>query len=261
MLTIAKAVGMIFMPLGVIVVLLILGLLLRRRALRFAVLLSWWAIALLVILSLPITGHFLRALLENSAPALSVSDARLRGRVGAIVVLGAGRAAAPEYGGETVSRGTLERLRYGAWLHRATRLPILVTGGSVFGENVSEAALMQRTLTEDFGVRAAWVESRSRNTYENALYSRAILESAGVRRIVLVTHALHMRRALWAFDRVGVDAIPAPMGYTRGDDGGALLLDLLPSAHGLELSSGAMHEWLGLTWYQLRYRSSPATSS
>jgi uncharacterized SAM-binding protein YcdF (DUF218 family) len=261
MLTIAKALGVLLMPLGVVVLLLVLGLLLRRRSLRFAIVLSWWGVAVLVVLSLPITGHFLCALLENSVPPLRLSDVHLRERVDAIVVLGAGRNTdAPEYGGETVSRTTLERLRYGARLHRATKLPLLVTGGSVFGESVSEAALMQRVLAEDFGVRAAWVETRSRNTYENALYSRPILQAAGVHRAILVTHALHMPRALWAFQHAGVDAIAAPMGYTNNDSG-ALLLDLLPSANGLELSSGTVHEWLGLIWYQLAYRNPPRTAS
>lgn len=241
------------MPLAIVVALLLFGLLLRRRALRFAVTLSWCGVIALIVLSLPVTGHFLRALLENYAPPLSAADARLRERTVAIVVLGGGRNTdAPEYGGETVSQETLERLRYGAKLHRISKLPLLVTGGTVYGESISEAALMQRVLNEDFGVRAAWIETRSRNTYENALYSRPMLEAAGIRRVILVTHALHMRRALWAFQRVGIDAVPAPMGYTRRGSG-VLLFELLPSSTGLSLTTGTVHEWVGLLWYQLTY--------
>jgi uncharacterized SAM-binding protein YcdF (DUF218 family) len=176
----------------------------------------------------------------------------LRNRAGAIVVLGGGRMLAPEYGGDTVSQDTTERLRYAVRLHRASGLPLLVTGGAVFGEVVSEGELMQQALLDDFRVRAAWVESRSRNTYENALYTRPLLDGAGIHRILLVTHALHMPRALWAFRRVGIDAIPAPMGYAGGGSG-PLLLDLLPSSRGLSLSTGALHEWIGIVWYRLAY--------
>src|SRR5438552_6781631 len=170
MLTIAKAVGVLFMPLSIVVVLLVLGLSQRRRWPRAGNLLAWFAVSVLVVLALPVTGQFLRSALEDSVEPLAAIDASLRSRAGAIVVLGGGRADAPEYGGDTVSQETIERLRYAVRLHRASGLPLLVTGGSDFGEAVSEGELMQRVLIEDFRVRAAWVESRSRNTYENALY-------------------------------------------------------------------------------------------
>ena len=56
---------------------------------------------------------------------------------------------------------------------RQTGLPILATGGSVMGNTVPEAVLMKEALELEYGVKVRWVEDRSRNTLENALYSAA----------------------------------------------------------------------------------------
>jgi uncharacterized SAM-binding protein YcdF (DUF218 family) len=261
MLTIAKAVGVLLTPPGIIVVLVVLGLLLQSRWRYFGTALLWGSVLALFVLSLPVTGYFLLHTLEGSVEPLSMTDTSLRERAQAIVVLGGGRADdAPEYGGDTVNDYTLERLRYAARLHRATGLPLLVTGGSVFGEPVSEAELMQESLVRDFQVRAAWVESRSRTTYENAVYSRAILEAAGIRRVFLVTHARHIPRALWAFRQAGIEVIAAPTSYSvRGSR--TTVLDFLPSMRGLSSSSAAAHEWTGLLWYRLVHGSAQTPAS
>jgi uncharacterized SAM-binding protein YcdF (DUF218 family) len=258
MLIIAKAVNALLTPPGIIVVLSLLGLLLQRRWRYFGTIVLWGSTAVLFILSLPVTGYFLLHTLESTVEPLSMTDASLRGRAQAIVVLGGGRTDdAPEYGGDTISDATLERLRYAARLHRATGLPLLVAGGSVFGEPVSEAELMQESLVRDFQLRAAWIESRSRTTYENALYSRAILEAAGIRRVLLVTHARHMPRALWAFHRAGIETIAAPTGYSVAGSR-ATALYLLPSMRALSYSGAAVHEWVGLLWYRLAHSSATA---
>lgn len=237
---------------GIVIVLATLGLLLQKRWRYLGTTLLWISVIALVVFSLPITGRALLESLEESAvPLASVEDA-VAAHAGAIVVLGGGRAAdQPQYAGDTVSSSTLERLRYAARLQRATGLPLLVTGGSVFGERTSEAELMQQTLTRDFNVPVTWVESRSHNTFENAIFTRAILEAAGKKKILLVTDASHMPRALWVFRHAGMDPIMAPTNFTGG--GKRTLLDFLPSSQGLNLSDRALHERLGLMWYRLRY--------
>jgi uncharacterized SAM-binding protein YcdF (DUF218 family) len=172
----------------------------------------------------------------------------------AIIVLGGGRNDfAPEYGGETVSSQTLERLRYAARLHRKTGLPILVSGGQAFGEDVDEAALMKRVLTEDFQVPVKWVEGKSANTEENARFSAKLLKADGVHRAFLVSHAFHLGRAVKAFERAGLGVIPAPTAYQKsaGDTEG--IQALLPSARALKISATVLREYLGSVWYALRY--------
>lgn len=259
MLMLTKAVGLLLTPPGIVVVLVVLGSLVQRRRRRLGNAILWSGVALLWVFSLPITGYGLLDTLEASAVALpNVEQARARD-ADAIVVLGGGRAAdQPQYGGaDTVGTFTLERLRYAARLQRATGLPLLVSGGTVFGHRVPEAELMRRTLERDFHVAPTWLEARSRSTEENALYSRAILEAAGKKRVWLVTHAWHMPRAVRAFRRAGVDVLMAPTGFTGG--GTRTVLDYLPSSHGLFLTGLALHEFLGLLWYRWRYGAAPDT--
>lgn len=248
-----KALGILLTPPGIIVLLALAGLLLQLRWRYLGAGLVWASVLTLLVLSLPVTGHALLGTLEDAATPLRLDDPGLAGRAGAIVVLGGGREwDAPEYARDTVNAFTLERLRYAARLHRATGLPLLLTGGAVLGERLPEAELMRRALAQDFQVRARWVEGRARNTYENALYSRAILARSGVRKAFLVTHAWHMPRALWGFQNAGMEVIAAPMGFTTISD---TPRELLPASRGLGLSSRALHERLGLLWYRLRYRS------
>lgn len=198
---------------------------------------------LLFVLSLPIVGKAMMRALEGEP--LKVEALR---HAQAIVVLGAGRyREAPEYGGDTASVPTLVRLRYAAKLHRETGLPILVTGGKPDGGDISEADAMRRVLADDFGVAVHWVEGESNNTAENAKFSAALLRRHGVTRIILVTHADHMRRAARSFAATGLDVAPAATLFERGSP---TLLDFVPQGYGKVRA--AMHEWIGMAWYSLR---------
>lgn len=253
--TLTKLIATLLLPPGLILLLLLGGWLLARRhdlAGRFLALAGF---ALLWLASTPLVADFAIGLLET-APALTAADLRPP-RAGAIVVMCGGRTpAAPEYGGrDVVSRWTLERARYAAFLHRQTRLPILVTGGKVFGgARPAEAELLRETLENDFHVPVRWVEGESRNSQENAVNSYRLLSAAGLTRIYLVTHAWHLPRSRRAFEQAGFTVIPAPTGYRRAfDHEEPLLLRLLPSRHAFQTSALFFHEVLGLVWYAIRY--------
>ena len=87
-------------------------------------------------------------------------------------------------------------------------------------------------------------------TWDNARLSAPLLQEQGIRRIVLVTHAWHLRRAVPLFEAQGLSVIPAGIQFssTRIDS----LLDVLPTPAGLRDSTFALHEWLGILWYKLR---------
>lgn len=205
-------------------------------------------VALWIALSLPLTAHEMLHGLETYPP---VSKATPPARPPqAIVVLGAGRYSdAPEYGNaDTVSRMALERLRYAAYLHRQTGLPILVTGGAPYDEDVSEGELMRVALTRDFNVPVAWTETRAADTRQNALFTRELLRASGIRTVYVVTHAWHMRRAMQAFAQVGLDAVPASVGYTSLGAADRDVFGYLPSANALRNTSMALHERIGYWW-------------
>lgn len=229
-----------------LVLLLAAGLVLcRRRRLAWSLILL--STAALYALSTPWVGGLLQKTLEISVP---VNPADLD-TADAIVVLGGGRrVAAAEYGGDTVNGISLERLRYAALLHRASGLPILATGGKPGGGTLAEGRIMQRILQNEYGIAASWAEDASLTTWDNARLSAALLKDKGIRRIVLVTHAWHLRRAVPLFEAQGLGVVPAGLQFsdTRPDS----ILDLLPTPAGLRDSSLALHEWLGILWYKLR---------
>ena len=214
----------------------------------------------LYILSIPAFTNTLLLHLEIF-PAIPASDLanpaaleRLKQSADAIVVLSAGiRHIAPEYGGPSLDALALERVRYGAFLARATGLPLLVSGGLILPERAfSHADIMAATLEHDFGVRARWREGQSRNTAENAIFSSKILEAAHLHRILLVTHAWHMRRAKAAFEANHIDVIPAPTVFAS-DPTRSLLRGLRPRLAVLRMTGYALHEWIGLLWYRIHY--------
>lgn len=221
------------------------GWLLSRRP-RLGKALLATAFALLWLLSTPWLAEGGLSWLESRVPPLGKQPAE------AIVVLGGGSYfQAPEWDGQnTVSRDTLLRLRYAAHLQRQTGQPILVSGGAPLGNGDSEAAQMQQVLTQELHVPVRWQETRSRNTYENALLSAPILHAAGIRRIYLVSHAWHLPRAVAIFQRAGFEVVPAPTAFTTRYD--TTLLTFLPSAEALEKSRIVGHELIGLGWYWLR---------
>ena len=246
-----KILATLILPPGGNLITGIAGIALLRRARLLGILLLVISFGSLLILSIPRVGDALVAGLE-SFPARG-PQAVVAGEVGAIVILGGGRdTSAPEYGGETISDDTLARIRYGARLHRETGLPLVVSGGRVFDEGTSEAALMGDVLVNEFGVEVRWQEDRSRNTAENARNVAELLGVEGVRAVLVVTHAVHMPRATEAFERAGLRPYAAPMGYTSGASDSAVL-QWLPTLSGLKKSHMALHEHLGSLWYEIRY--------
>ena len=203
---IAKA--LLLPPTGLLLLALI-GLAMIRRHPRTGRLLAAASVITLLALSTPIVAGALVRLLDDSPPI----DLAVAKTAQAIVIPGGGvRRNALEYGGDTLGRLTLERVRYGARLAKQTGLPVLVTGGSVLGNTVPEAVLMKEALESEYGVPVRWVEDRSRNTRENAENSAHLLETDGVRKIVLVLHAFDVRRAVPIYEGAGVQVVPAPIG-------------------------------------------------
>lgn len=240
---------MLLMPPANLMLLIGLGWLLARRWPRTGRTLSGAAIAALLVLSTNAGALLLVGPLENLTSPL---DLRHPSGAQAIVVLGAGSVdAAPEYGGADMPDAVgLVRLQYAAHLQHATGLPLLVSGGVPARGVQPIGAMMARVLRDDFKTPVAWVEDRSRDTAENAAYSARMLKAAGVKRVLLVTHAMHMARSQAEFARHGIDVVAAPtLFYSRIKWSPFMLV---PSASGLYRSYYAMHEWLGLAWYRLR---------
>jgi uncharacterized SAM-binding protein YcdF (DUF218 family) len=148
---------------------------------------------------------------------------------------------------------TLERERYAARLAKASGLPILTSGGLHYGTPPSEAKLMADSLREDFGVAVRWQEGQSRTTWENATYSAEVLLPEGIKRVVVVTQAWHMPRAVWSFQKAGFEVVPAPVGFL-GVDNAEPLGGWMPEFKAIWRSGQLLNEAAGQVAYWLFYR-------
>ncbi|KAA0874445.1 YdcF family protein [Nitrincola tapanii] len=240
----------LFLPPAVQALMLVLALLLLSLGRRIsAFLLLLLCAASLWLLGLPLVSHPLQRSLEIY-PALNLDSVEAQ----AIVVLGGGRAFdGAEFGWpDAPSEQTLSRLTYGAFLHRQTGLPLLVSGGRVHNEAQSEAELMQQLLQASFDLPVAWLEDRSRTTYENALYTAQMLKAEEIQTVLLVSQAWHLHRAVPVFEHQGLEVIPAPIQFTTPPPKG--WIGWIPTAYHARQSAQAIHEWLGFWVYRLRMR-------
>lgn len=243
----------LILPPGALLFTLFLGIFLHSRRPNFGMSLIVLSALALYALSTPLVSYHLAASIESKTAlgSNSLNDEQL----GAVVILGGGRRSqAPEYQGEdTVSEAALARLRYGAEIHQQTALPILVTGGTVLSDGKPEGELMAQVLESCYGISDVWIESSSADTYQNALFTKEFLEKESINKVVLVTHAIHMPRALSAFKHVGIEVLPAPMGHRTGHEIGYIFRDFLPNAGSLAATSASLHELIGQVWYRLRH--------
>lgn len=245
-----KVVSALILPPLVLVLLGVCGVLIMRRYRFIGQCLVVLAVGLLLLLSTGAGSRLLVAPLEQrSLPLMPLAAVDAQ----AIVILGGSRLyAAPEQAGSDLPGAqTLLRLRYGAQLQRQTGLPLLVSGGAPDGAAESEAMLMARSLREDFRVPVKWLEAGSEDTAQNALASALHLKNAGVSRILLVTDSMHMPRAKAMFKRVGLEVIAAPTAFIAQKP--LTVVDFIPTANALRDSHYALHEWIGLLWYRLKY--------
>jgi uncharacterized SAM-binding protein YcdF (DUF218 family) len=256
----SKLLPILAYPLGLGCLLLLAGLLLYRRprlqraALVLALLVLWAGGNRFVALALT------RSLEWRYRPPADLPQAD------AIVVLGGATSSQEPPRPLVEVNGAGDRVIYAAYLYKQGVAPhLLLSGGNInwLGEHTGTPAEDMARLLELMGVPASalWLQPDSRNTYEDAVYCKQILDEKGIRRIVLVTSALHMPRAVGLFEHQGLEVIPAPTDFnvTQTDWDNLLhagfaarLISLLPGAGSLNMTSNAMKEYFGLWIYHLQ---------
>jgi uncharacterized SAM-binding protein YcdF (DUF218 family) len=237
--TLKTLLRMLVLPPAGPLILALIGAWLARRSSALARRIGWG------VLTLSLVGLWLLATpavadrLERAAERCPALDLTHPVEAQAIVILSGAEArlGAPEYGGPAARGPLLERVSYGAYVARRTRLPVLVSGT---GE---EVLAMRATLARDFGIEARWAEAESRDTFQNAEFSARLLRPEHVTRIVLVTSAAHEWRAVQEFTSAGFQVVAAPAGGWSPQP--VDLVYYLPSAAGLRGSTEALYELLG----------------
>ena len=245
---------LMLLPPGILVLLLLLGWLFARHFFgRFLVLLATLAVYLL---SSPAVVDLLAAPLE-SIPAVSKTEQRDSRAQAILVFLADASRNNPELDGEdALGPLSLQRMDYGLALHRQTGLPLILAGGSVKGDSTPVARLAADWLTQRTGIKPLAIEQESRDTRGNAFLSAELLQTLGIDRVVLVTHAAHMPRALLNARAAGLDVVPAPFGFEHTPPElrePVEIGDWLPQPGMLGRSYRVLHEMLGLVWYGLNH--------
>jgi uncharacterized SAM-binding protein YcdF (DUF218 family) len=247
-------------PTGLIFILLLLAVGLRRRPRAQMTVLVLAAATLLVGGNRWAAFSLARSLEWRYLPMNPVP------RADAIVVLGGGTES-EQYPRPTVEvNGAGDRVLYAAKLYKEGKAPhILLSGGNIAwlgGRTTTPAAEMDSLLQlMDVPQDAIWLQPNSRNTYEDALFSSQALKEKGISRVLLVTSAQHMPRSVALFRHQGIDVIPAPVDYTITQDGWndlfapdiqTVLVNLVPNVTNLSLTSSVLKEYIGIWIYHWR---------
>ncbi len=248
----SKLVPLFLYPLGLAILLVAVALILGRFR-RFSGALLLLAIALLWLSSMPLTADYLALRWEAAYPPVATEKLP---QADAIILLGGFIQQPLPPRREPDLTGGADRLFEAASLfHGGKAAHIIVSAGNLpWSEIVApEADWIGRFLVK-LGVPADAIilESRSRNTRENALFSAAILNSKGWHSVLLVTSADHMRRAMATFRKIGIRTTAAPTDVQARAQFYVNVFDLLPSADALVETSAVLKEVIGLVYYRLR---------
>ena len=242
-------------PLSISIVLAVMGLvsLARGRSRRAGVLLGA-SLVILWVASTPVVGFTLQESLAARYAPVPPEQAQI---ASAIVLLGGAVAPGTPPRNWAEINESADRIAHAARLYRAGKAPLVVaTGGA---ESPSAAVQNPADTTADvlveWGVprEAILLERESRTTYENAIYTRKMLDARGIDGpVLLVTSATHMWRSMAVFESAGLRAIPAATDYGPGRIDLGDLRAWLPDAGVLHGTDGAIKEYLGMFVYRLR---------
>ncbi|KAE9537163.1 hypothetical protein A1D25_10115 [Ursidibacter arcticus] len=232
---------MILSPFNVLILWLFSLILARFKFKKLSYLTTFSGIAILYIFSIPYTSQKLHDSLVTE-DNLTLDDYK---SAQAIVLLGGGLRDSKElFAKLATNQIAAERVRYAAYLQKQTQLPLLITGNSPNG--TSEAAVMAQELKMFFDIPTEWIEDKAKTTKENALFSKAILEKANVKKIILVTNQWHMMRAKLLFERAGFEVLPASVGAgITPATYGLNIMYFMPQSGALHSNMHALKEWLG----------------
>ena len=252
----SKTIAFLFLPSNFLILLGLAGVgMLAARRIRAGTRMMVASVVLIALAGFLPIGDLLTRPLENRFPAWETSRAAPDG----IVVLGGaiatslsvayGSPVLDDSGARIVALATLARVYPNA--------RIIYTGGdaSLFGNEAPETNFVY-PLLDRLGIPRSRValETRSRNTAENAAYTKELVKPKPGERWLLVTSAQHMPRAIGCFRQVGFPVEAYPVGWQAKPT-----LDLIPNkalAKGLARLDVASHEWIGLVIYRLTGKTS-----
>ncbi len=250
----SKILPLLVLPVGIVLVFLFIALLsLIRRKRRPAITFMMMAMLVLWVASMPIVANSLLGRLEQQYPAVTPKDIPTSE---CIVVLGGAVSPVQPPRVDVELSETADRVYKAASLYRAGKgRQVIVSGGNLpwspFEQTEAEAISI---LLADWGVPVSRIvlDGASRNTRENAINVRALLEQTGCVTPLLVTSAAHMKRAVATFAMVGIHVFPVAVDIHVVKTPKLTVFDFIPNVEALETTTAAMREWMAQVVYWLR---------
>ncbi len=251
----SKTAAFLLLPSNILIVLGLLGVALLATRLRRAGLVFVVAsLVLLAALGFSPVGGILASKLESRFPPWDP----VRGPPDGIVVLGGGIAStlSNEYGDPVLTSdgGRITAIAKLARAYPKARIVYSNGDASLFATGQTDSKYLY-LLLDSFGIprERVKVETRARNTFENAVFSKELVQPKPGERWLLVTSAQHMPRAVGCFRQAGFDVEAYPVAWRTRPSGRATLGGTLSG--GLNTLDLATHEWIGLVAYRLTGRT------
>ena len=219
------------------------------------------ALAIIWICGLPFPAAWLTRALETAYPPLPNGE-----KADMIVVLGGGTESFETPRPMVEIGGAGDRILYAAKLYHEGRADKVLFGGAYFsvlnGEKTSVASEMAEIAkTLNVPEDAILLQETSLNTAEEAVADAEILRAAGAKKIIVVTSATHMYRAVGLFAKQGFDVVPAPTDYSYSDAEWKNLTTptpekwyqyVIPQSGNIRALETALKEYLGVFVYRIR---------
>jgi len=254
----SKTLGIMLLPTDLLIGIGLFGaILLATRFARFGRKLLLTSILLFAICGFSPLGNWLLYPLEQRFPAWDSG----RGAPDGIVVLGGGIETDVSAGRGTAafSSSAARIIAAAALAHRYPKARLVYSGGNanLVSDDAAKEADYAVAVFESLGISRDRVisERTSRNTFENAEFSKSVAAPKNGERWLLLTSAYHMPRSIGVFRKVGFDVEPYPADWRVG--GAADLLNFsVRSIEALGRTELALREWMGLVAYWISGKTS-----
>lgn len=245
----SKLFNWIFLSPLVVMIMITAGYFLLKKNKRLATGLIFFGLIVLYCGSIRPVKNLLVHPLEFRYPSRSVT------KVAYILVAGGGIVdRSPENSKPILTESSLRRTLAAYRWWKINKVPVILCGGSPLKNGRPEAQVMADFLAE-LGVpqRYLIIEPYSRNTYENIHNAKSLLELKRADRIAVITSAVHMPRTIAICRKFKLNCLAVPTGYLT-DLTAYHWYDIFPSAFELNQVFGALHEYIGIVYYKIRYR-------
>jgi len=247
----SKIFGLLFMPLTWIILLFLISFFPEKTALKT----TFRLLGLFLLLVFSNSYLTYEAIRRWELPATAIADINYTYETG--IVLGGGMVQLDTANGEYIFRGNNDRFLQAVKLYKAGKIKkILISGGSgsYFNQGEAESKYIKYFLVKNGIVpeQDIWIDTLSKNTYENAVESKKVLfENRAHGPFLLITSATHMRRSLGCFKKAGLEVVPFVTDKLYISKRRDFQFLLVPAIENMMLWDGLFHEWIGYLTYKV----------